>query len=596
MRKYQYTICRESMLSRIPGLFPYVEKNNIGEMTLHKATDNVMGCYGKMVENMVVPVSLIVDGVTIIESGTEYSYRTLIDMYYEYIDSLGSDNEFIAFIDKAIGRRKVTDESWYEESEHDLVPEYIYLATAKNEYAWFVKRKALCVQYNKMVEEGTHSDCLSDYCCKCDEYDRKGGDNMLLLLSEMVSEAETIALEYLAYANSATDGLRIDMSIMLSSSLNDIGIMSLNDITWVAGDTYYEGEIVLYENDSYICTGDTSGKWNEDTEKIEFDTDNFVRIKDYDAYSGNLIDSSDEFGTKFKICSLDNDEKCVDISSEDIVVSGKSDSKLKSLRRYKDYLNASGNYETPSDDEDWLYYYRIGNVSNYRTLNDELGNIQHIGDDMTNGNDLYAYGDIITDITYEQDNNDSYKIIFTYIIGGHLKAEYARSETDVDGNVMYYFSNFEWDDTDKYHGVTFTDTYYVDTDSDIYTSLIETGNFSTYVNTIDDFDINKYPFVTYNSVYTEEKVINNSTTVIATIMSDMSATIKNEVDYQYSSMFKYDYLNGITYQPKTDIDVYITRGNAAAFERHIKLGEIKTLDDLEYYANGGFYTMQNVSG
>ena len=64
------------------------------------------------------------------------------------------------------------------------------------------------------------------------------------------------------------------------------------------------------------------------------------------------------------------------------------------------------------------------------------------------------------------------------------------------------------------------------------------------------------------------------------------------VDVEERPLIRYDYYNGVNFQPSTNIDdVYIERGVTQAFEKHIKLGEIKTFEDFENYANGGFFTI-----
>ena len=762
MKTYQYRIGRESLKSRIPGLFPYIDFNSVGDAILHKATDSKVGCYNKIPQNIILPegIGFEVDGETILESNTEYSYKTLMYYYYKYVDELDDNDVFKEFIETAIGKVQITSEKWYDEEKHDLVPEYTYLAIAKTQYNWFVRRKRLCEQYSEMKTNETHKECESDYCCKCDEYERMGGDNMLSLLKTLVDKAKKIAEEYYGYASNS-NGVTINTHLLLTKSMQDVGVMTPMEEEWVAGDEYFGGDLVVYNNETYICTLDsdksTTGKYNTVTEKIEFDTNSFTKIKEIgnELSSGNisdelnikftLIDDNDEYGIKFSITDReyyiyisDNDfvkidkwagntdyesgtsyvvyndtvyvctethtsdssfnsgyfEKVevtknsanisysegdcvyidVDNTDNDITVDGKVNSKLKSLRRFKDYINAYDEFETPGKGEDWLFYYREG-VANYRVLDDDLGNVLFFYDNAgewesekgytastltptmvwhegtlytcvssTDGTEgyfdyanyektyyyvdgtgsqidedngvntecynLYAYGDVITDIRYEDNNDGRYKLIFEYVIGAHLKATYMGYDEDNDGNKLYKFANFQYDENDKYHGVKQVDTYYINTDSDIYTKLIQgstdsssdadsdsssdsSDSFETYVTTSDNFGITKYEFSTDGNTTTETKLINNKTVVFPTIMSEFSATIENSVDYSYSNIFKEDYLNGISYKPTTDIDVNIQRGNASCFDRHIKLGEIKTLEDMENYANGGFYNIVN---
>ena len=67
------------MITRLPGLFAYLGEDGYGNIVLHKATESLNGCYGKIVENIKLPenVNLEYDGVKLNE-GEVYSFRTLI--------------------------------------------------------------------------------------------------------------------------------------------------------------------------------------------------------------------------------------------------------------------------------------------------------------------------------------------------------------------------------------------------------------------------------------------------------------------------------------------------------------------------------------
>ena len=56
-------------------------------------------------------------------------------------------------------------------------------------------------------------------------------------------------------------------------------------------------------------------------------------------------------------------------------------------------------------------------------------------------------------------------------------------------------------------------------------------------------------------------------------------------------IFKEEYLLGISSTFKADVNVTINRGNAAAFERHFKLSECNTMEDLEVMGNGQFFNL-----
>ena len=57
--------------------------------------------------------------------------------------------------------------------------------------------------------------------------------------------------------------------------------------------------------------------------------------------------------------------------------------------------------------------------------------------------------------------------------------------------------------------------------------------------------------------------------------------------------FREEYRMGMASIENVDSDIYINRGINAAFERHLKLQEVKTLEALEQYSNGYFKIMDN---
>lgn len=609
MKTYSYKISKESLLSRIPALFAYIDYDNLGNFELHIATDSPDGCYGKIIEDITLPSSYTLtddNGTVELEGGKVYSYRILIDYYYRFRDTLGNSNSFIQFIDDGIGKKDVKkgieelnrEECKFDNEKWDLVPDYIYLATARTKYEWFVKRKKLCDAYNAALQNDENFKD-SDLCCACEEYERSGGDCMKDLLEKYVDEANQKARTYLGYASRGTSHL--SLNIFLNATLNDMGMVSLYIDNWRAGEKYNIGDLVFYNNNTYVCIKETTGYWNEYEERLEFDTNAFRLIKE-------TTDSTIPSDRQEKILyetSYPN-QGFYGISFEGIpetyTLEGTTDGKLKTLRRYKDYTNSAGIVQKPSNGYDWLYYYRVGIICNYETSNDNLGNISHIGEDMENGDDLYAYGDVITNIEFYRNEDEEYIIRFEYVLGAHFKAEHVETRVDDDGNKLYYFDNMEYDDTDLYHGVRYVETYKVDDDSEIIEDFtnedgtVNEDKFSEYVNGNDEYNNKQYEFNTSRSMESFDKTINDATTSVRSIISSFTANIENKVDYEYNRIFRNEYGLGITYAPDTNIDVFIERGNASAMERHIKLGEVSTLEDMQWYANGGFFNIVETTG
>ena len=147
MTTYCYEISRETIISRLPSLFAYVSYNASGEAELHKATDSIDGCYGKIIQSIKLPSSaacsfMIGDNNEVTLKGdTEYTYRTLIDYYYAYNKSDSfEENAFTEFIERGIGK-EIVPEDRFPKDKYDLAPDSIYIATAKGLYQRFVAVK-----------------------------------------------------------------------------------------------------------------------------------------------------------------------------------------------------------------------------------------------------------------------------------------------------------------------------------------------------------------------------------------------------------------------------------------------------------------------
>ena len=62
----------------------------------------------------------------------------------------------------------------------------------------------------------------------------------------------------------------------------------------------------------------------------------------------------------------------------------------------------------------------------------------------------------------------------------------------------------------------------------------------------------------------------------------------NSEDACSSPAYKQEYLNKVHEEPNIDVDVTLNRGNATAFESHLKMTECNTLEDLVNYGNNYF--------
>ena len=59
-------------------------------------------------------------------------------------------------------------------------------------------------------------------------------------------------------------------------------------------------------------------------------------------------------------------------------------------------------------------------------------------------------------------------------------------------------------------------------------------------------------------------------------------------DHTQTPVFKQDFRDGVIDKPRVSTSLDIMRGNAAAFEKHLKISEVNTMEDLENYRNNEF--------
>lgn len=140
-------------------------------------------------------------------------------------------------------------------------------------------------------------------------------------------------------------------------------------------------------------------------------------------------------------------------------------------------------------------------------------------------------------------------------------------------------------------------SYSIDGDSGVtYTEIVEFEKVKTeyYLGN----DSHSYPIYVYklrqgdNPTASFTAPINVFDTSLTTTYSSIDG-----MDY-YNGLDAYPtfqdaYNIGISSLPIVDSDVNIDRGNNAAFEKHLKIGEVTSLEALENYTNGYFKMMEN---
>lgn len=564
---------REDLTSRIPGLFPYLEYDEYGMCHMHRSMDSESGCYGKFVPFIRIPdgVFLTVGENVLVEEGNTYSYRTLSNYYYKYKDD--TDSTFITFFKEGIGYFDISpSDDW------DLVPQTEYYANSGRIYEQYRRIKTACDNY-LLMRPISGENCQME--CLVDRYRRMGGDEMMNFFKskydEMVGKSEYF------YQLGCLEDTHINIPISIVSDINDLGVRTPYMDYWKPGEEYPQGMVVIYNDRSYVCDVDNAGSvWDTVTEQYVFDEVSF-----------SLIGESDDT----------------------VELRGTTDSRLKAFRKTPRYIDIIGHESDTPEGKDWLCFYKVGTIVNYSSVTDEYGNIELnegstrtivVGDTQEG---LMAYGDILADITV---NSDDRTITFTYVIGANLKGKLTNVENieGVRDKKRYYYSNFQYNPNDDMHGVVFTETYPYEENGEIdYFYNLDTGLFDYFIAKNDNsaayqtdmfiyhgqvgtcLALARCEFITEPNLCHTYVMVDGVEVPYSYISSNYIVTAASSSETIDVPTFSEDKYIGITYPPDIDQDVFISRGNAASWERHIKLSEVRSFDDLENYANGGFFNL-----
>ena len=229
---------------------------------------------------MIINASLTVDGASIIENGNVYSYRTIMNAYYQYKndkDVVDNNEQFFKFIETAIGKIEIKlDELGLNEEDNDLVPHYIYLANARKLFNQYSKLKIVYDYYTGGDDTFDVNILEGDICCLCLKYRRMGGTKMYNKLKTLIASAGGIADEYYGYTQ--RDKLTLNLNVQIGQTIHDIGYLScyLND--WVGGDEHFAGELYTYNGRTYRCIENNHDLYNKETMRFEFDYSKFELI------------------------------------------------------------------------------------------------------------------------------------------------------------------------------------------------------------------------------------------------------------------------------------------------------------------------------
>lgn len=305
------------------------------------------------------------------------------------------------------------------------------------------------------------------------------------------------------------------------------------------------------------------------------------------------------------------------------VIIGTTSSKLLGLRSFNVMTDDNGNMiealnTTPTKD---TYNYQPLEGSELEPLY-QVGNVACISafslsyEDYENNkkknepSPIRHVGDIISSMTFYYADANGDKILDTVKkVGGAIKSslnaiqESTKKATEYKNNYpMEVVSDNVYCEIVYNIGATIVydkakASYSIDGDSGVtYTEIVEFEKVKTeyYLGN----DSHSYPIYVYKLRQGDNPTASFTApiNVFDTSLTTTYSSIDGMDDYNgldaYPT-FQDAYNIGISSLPIVDSDANIDRGNNAAFEKHLKIGEVTSLEALENYTNGYFKMMEN---
>ncbi len=374
--------------------------------------------------------------------------------------------------------------------------------------------------------------------------------------------------------------------------------MNINGDTcrWVVGSFFNEDGMFYVGKDDKIYIVGSYNQLEEDTNYELTDGGEYARRKiDYEAtvFQYGVVSGV----STSKLTSLRSDAMLVDDTGE--ALEGKYD------------VSDKINHQPPEGTTLDLLYEKY-NVANMTPI-----------DSLNTGTTQYYYGDMITEMTFyyvndagekqtrynwsesslktisgmtEPDNTDT-DVVWCdveYVLGGTWIGT-KRTKNGLDIGMTYAPAGGKFSP-----GVTYKETVrFVKTQVQYKLALGKGGQIPTTMNSASANTL-CYPVWCYILTQETKEIKSNFGTGYNYPISEFEITLPPNSGWSGYSVstdifpvFREEYRLGVATLQNLDVDIYIGRGTNAAFEKHLKLGEVTSMEALEQYTNGYFKMMEN---
>lgn len=297
MKRIYKKISLEQFKSRMPSTIPAY--NGSDELIVFNTKSLPYTNYGMIPSNIILNsknisynflvkcyhflteyVSLLYDSS--ITCAVDYYKYNSTNSKYTYEECVNMDNEY-ANIKISFGYSEGTAVGILYNRIKAFFPYYEIPNEFKN--AWNKTKLSLsdvmywCKWFDDRAKYASITDCSeSDDCCDCEKYKALGGENIL-------SQLKTFLRTYNNTQRITTAETYINIPIIIQNSIDDLGEFSIFCEEWEPGVSYNKNDIVLYNENVWKLTGDTSGYFSPTFKEMYFSNLSNLSYSDKESYS-----------------------------------------------------------------------------------------------------------------------------------------------------------------------------------------------------------------------------------------------------------------------------------------------------------------------
>ena len=459
---------------------------------------------------------------------------------------------------------------------------------------WFKER------YDKY---GANPNCknTSD-CCDCTEYVNRGGNSVYTSMTSWYSNIQSKIISSLPKGKypymdlthyKCYEPFHI-LPIEIQNSIEDLGEFTIFCEEYKVGVDYRVangyGATANTKGGTIVTNGDEIMRLKDGKRGYKFN--NTYMENEFDNASWDVINSPSASTTytaytssKLKFIHLDN------YLTDDVgnIIEG-----IYDVSEHANHQPAEGTILEP--------LYQIGVISNVTNVDGH--------DDMFKGDVINSMIFYYKTVDGESDSNtrktvpSKFKVVETINSSTSSKSSSKIYDDDIYcdvnynvGNVYTLNSNNELSLTSS--GVSFTETVQFEkTRVEYYLKQQVKNSSPSDVRKVDTHSIS-YPIYVYRLKQKEELIDDNSyNTAYVDNLSRITITASRKYDNDYKSsgdtkapIIREEYRVGVSAPENIKGNIYIDRGINSAFEKHLKLGEVASLEALENYGNNYFKIM-----